>query len=77
LIAEGERVIENIEACYIDFRDHLLKVKRFSNCQCRACSSIHSLDLKFAVPYGEYIIQKVSNTPEGIAGRELSWSIAC
>ncbi len=71
LIPQAERVIENIEACYMDFRDHLLKINLFSNCQCRACSSIHSLDLKFVVHYGEYIVQKISNTPEGIAGRDV------
>ena len=44
MIPEPERVIENVEACYMDFRDHLLKIERFSNCKCRACSSIQTLD---------------------------------
>ena len=71
MIPEAERLLEHIESCYYDFIGHILKIKRLTSCQCRACSSIHTLDLKFFVHYGEYMIQKVPGTAEDIVGRDV------
>ncbi len=71
MLPEAERLLEHIEACYCDFISHILKIQRLSNCQCQACSAMHTLDLKFFVHYGEYMIQKLPGTAEDIAGRDV------
>lgn len=71
LFPEAERLVEHIEASYCDFRGHILKVQRLSNCQCRACASMHTLDLKFFAHYGEYMIQKLPGTADDIVGRDV------
>jgi hypothetical protein len=71
MFPEAERLMEHIESCYCDFISHILKVQRLSNCQCRACASMQTLDLKFFAHYGEYMIQKLPGTAEDIAGRDV------
>jgi hypothetical protein len=71
MFPEAERLVEHVEASYCDFTAHILKVQRLSNCQCRACSSMKTLDLKFFAHYGEYMIQKLPGTVEDIAGRDV------
>lgn len=71
MFPEAEHLVEHIEACYYDFTSHIPKIQRLSNCQCRACASMQTLDLKFFVHYGEYMIQKVSGTAEDIAGPDV------
>ena len=68
---DAERLLEHIESCYYDFIGHILKIKRLTSCQCRACASMHTLDLKFFVHYGEYMIQKVPGTQEDIVGKDV------
>lgn len=71
MLPDAERLLEHIESCYYDFIGHLLKMKRLTNCQCRACASMQTLDLKFFAHYGEYMIQKVPGTAEDIVGRDV------
>ncbi|HKB43656.1 MAG TPA: DUF2652 domain-containing protein [Chitinophagaceae bacterium] len=71
MLPDAERLLEHIESCYYDFTGHLQKIKHLTSCQCRACSSIHTLDLKFFVHYGEYMIQRVPGTTEDIVGRDV------
>jgi len=68
MLPEPERLLEHIEACYCDFVSHIHYARRLTHCGCRACSSMHTLDLKFFVHYAEYMIQKVPGTSEGVAG---------
>jgi uncharacterized protein YndB with AHSA1/START domain len=71
MLPEPERLLEHIEACYCDFASHMQYAKRLTHCRCRACASMHTLDLKFFAHYGEYMIQKVPGTSEDIAGRDV------
>jgi hypothetical protein len=71
MFPEAERFFEHMEACYCDFIGHILKVQRLSNCQCRACSSMQTLDLKFFAHYGEYMTQKMRGTADDIVGRDV------
>src|SRR5207302_1332075 len=52
-----ELLIEVIESCYFDFASRLLDMARSTTCDCRACSAISTLDLKFVVHYGVFIVQ--------------------
>lgn len=71
MLPDAERLLEHIESCYYDFISQILKIKRLTSCQCRACASMHTLDLKFFAHYGEYMIQKVPGTAEDIVGRDI------
>ena len=71
MLPEPERLLEHIEACYCDFVSHIHYARRLTHCGCRACSSMQTLDLKFFVHHGEYMIQNVPGTSEGVAGRDI------
>jgi len=58
-ISRGETILELIEATYIAFRDRQTDIKRATTCTCKACKNIPSLDLKFVVHHGDYILQQV------------------
>ena len=59
LVARGETILELIEATYLAFRDRQTDIRRATTCTCRACQNIPTLDLKFIMHHGDYIIQQV------------------
>ena len=71
MLPEPKRLLEHIESCYCDFVSHIQFAQRLTHCECRACASMHTLDLKFFAHYGEYIIQKLPGAAEDIAGRDV------
>jgi hypothetical protein len=56
-LTRGETVLELTEVTYAAFRDRLKSIARNNTCQCRACSAVPTLDLKFLVHFGEYTAQ--------------------
>lgn len=63
-ISRSETLLELVEVTYMAFRDRLDSVRRRTTCQCNACRSIPSLDLKFIVHHGSYIVQRVKGIHE-------------
>lgn len=59
----GETLLELIDATYIAFREGQ-EIFRGNLCDCEACQSLPTLDLKFVVHYGEFVFQKVSGFEE-------------
>jgi hypothetical protein len=53
-------VLETIESAYFAFRDRKGSLLRLRTCNCKACEMASSLDLKFIVHYGDYIMNNVS-----------------
>jgi hypothetical protein len=68
--ADGERLVEVLEACYFDFSNLLFNMVRTTTCECTACASIDSLDLKFIAHYGTYVVQRGDAT-EDLAGPDV------
>jgi hypothetical protein len=64
LISRGETILELIESTYMAFRNRQTDMKRATTCTCRACQNIPSLDLKFIVHHGDYILQQVRGIRE-------------
>jgi hypothetical protein len=64
IIARGETILELVESTYIAFRDRQTDIRRATTCTCRACQNIPSLDLKFIVHHGDYILQQVREIRE-------------
>lgn len=67
---DGERLLELIEVCYRDFSDRLFDMARSSTCGCDACAAIDTLDLKFVVHYGAFIVQQDAGV-EDLAGPDV------
>jgi len=63
-VARGETLLELIETTYVAFRNRRDVAHRHTSCECKACRAIPSLDLKFFVHHGDYIVQEVSNIRE-------------
>ena len=60
----SERLLELIENTYIAFRQQREVSRKNTTCTCNACKSIPTLDLKFFVHHGDYIVQEVSGIRE-------------
>jgi uncharacterized protein YndB with AHSA1/START domain len=67
---DGERLVELIERCYLDFSNRLVDMERATTCRCAACASIGSLDLKFVAHYGTYVIDSEGDR-EDLAGADV------
>jgi uncharacterized protein YndB with AHSA1/START domain len=66
-----QRLLEQIENCYVAFSDHLRNMRRETTCTCAACASTQSLDLKFFAHFGEFLLQRVRGTAEDLAGPDV------
>jgi hypothetical protein len=64
IISRGETILELVESTYVAFRDRQTDIRRATTCTCRACQHIPSLDLKFIVHHGDYILQQVRGIRE-------------
>jgi hypothetical protein len=64
MIERGELLVELVEAVYFAFRDRVATIHRNTTCQCNACRAIPTLDLKFIVHFGEYMVQSIAGMHE-------------
>lgn len=58
-LTRNDRVLETIESAYFAFRDKRRSLLRLRTCHCKACEMASSLDLKFIVHYGDFIMNNV------------------
>ena len=63
-IVRDETLLELFESTYFAFRDRVEGIRRRTTCQCNACKAIPTLDLKFILHFGEYLLQNVSGITE-------------
>jgi uncharacterized protein YndB with AHSA1/START domain len=63
-LSRGETLIEIVESTYVAYRDRVEGIRRLTTCDCRACRAIPSLDLKFILHFGEFVVQRVSGIHE-------------
>lgn len=59
-IPDGKSILDVIDKTYEGFRDKAETLYKNSPCDCNACKAIPTLDLKFMVHHGDYIIQQVA-----------------
>ena len=55
-----EAMLELIDNTYRIFRDSANTMYEGATCGCKACNAIPTLDLKFFVHHGDYVVQKVA-----------------
>jgi len=63
-LQRGETLLELVEATYVAFRDKTEVMRRHTTCECNACRAIPTLDLKFIVHHGDYIVQHIAGISE-------------
>ena len=59
-LPEGKSLLDLIDHTYLTFRDKAQELWTEATCGCKACKAIPTLDLKFMVHHGDFIIQKVA-----------------
>ncbi len=59
-LPNGESLLALIDQTYLAFRDQAETLHKGTTCPCMACQAILTLDLKFMVHYGDFIIQQVA-----------------
>ena len=57
---ECNAMLELLDNTYLIFRDSAKSLHEQATCPCKACQAIPTLDLKFIVHHGEYILQQVA-----------------
>jgi hypothetical protein len=57
-------VMDTVEAAYFSFRKRLRDITHSTTCECNACVRIPSLDLKFFVHDGEYVVRHIARSEE-------------
>ena len=64
VFTRGDTMLEFVESVYVAFRDRQLSMKRKTTCTCNACINIPTLDLKFIVHCGPFVVQTIANARE-------------
>jgi len=61
-VSDFSTMLKLLDDTYLIFRDSATDMHEHATCPCKACKAIPTLDLKFFVHHGEYVIQKVAGT---------------
>ena len=59
-LVEAKSLLELIDHTYLAFREKALALYAGATCPCRACKALPTLDLKFMVHHGDFIIRQVA-----------------
>jgi hypothetical protein len=59
-LGEAKSLLELIDQTYLAFREKALELYAGATCPCRACKALPTLDLKFMVHHGEFLLQRVA-----------------
>jgi hypothetical protein len=59
-LQEAKSLLELIDGTYLAFREKAMELFEHTTCPCKACRALPTLDLKFMVHYGDFIIQQVA-----------------
>ena len=59
-LLSGKALLDLIDETYVAFRDRAEALYSQATCPCRACRAVITLDLKFMVHHGDFLIQQVA-----------------
>lgn len=57
-------IMDTVESAYFAFQKRLRDIAHSTSCECNACVRIPSLDLKFFVHDGEYVVRRIARSEE-------------
>ena len=60
----GEALLDCVRNCYADFTARLAQAGEIWTCTCDACARADTLDLKFVLHAGKYVIQEIAGSRE-------------
>ena len=60
----GEALLDCVRSCYADFTARLAQAGEIWTCTCDACARADTLDLKFVLHAGKYVIQEIAGSRE-------------
>ena len=63
-LEETKSLLELIDQTYLAFREKALALYAGATCPCRACKALPTLDLKFFVHHGDYVIQQLAGAQQ-------------
>src|SRR5215212_10892443 len=63
-LQEARSLLELIDQTYLAFREKALALYSQATCPCRACRALPTLDLKFMVHHGEFLMQQVAGVKD-------------
>jgi hypothetical protein len=70
-LQETPLLLELIDHTYLAFREKALALYSQATCPCRACRALPTLDLKFILHHGEFLMQRVANA-EHLLGTDVN-----
>jgi class 3 adenylate cyclase len=59
-LPQDKSLLDLVDHTYLAFRDRAESLYAQATCDCKACKAIPTLDLKFVVHYGDFIVQQVA-----------------
>jgi len=63
-VLKGAALVDRIKGCYDDFVERLDEAGLTWTCSCNACEVKKTLDLKFVVHHGNYVVQSIGTHVE-------------
>jgi uncharacterized protein YndB with AHSA1/START domain len=60
----GQTFVEIVESIYVAFRKAIDEMAMNTTCGCNACANLGTLDLKFVIHHGEFLIQNIGDKQE-------------
>ena len=69
-VPHGEALIDQVRACYADFASRIGQAGAIWTCTCAACVRANTLDLKFVVHAGKFVLQEIAGSRE-LSGPEV------
>jgi uncharacterized protein YndB with AHSA1/START domain len=57
-------MMDTVESAYFSFQRRLRDIVHSTSCECNACVRIPSLDLKFFIHEGEYVVRRIARSEE-------------
>ena len=61
---DGRTFLDLVEGTYVAFRRAIDSMVLNNTCQCNACANVSSLDLKFVIHFGSFLIQRIGTYDE-------------
>ena len=62
--SRGASVVATLQDCYTDFRDRRDEAVKLMFCDCQACEGLNTLELKFVLHWGTYVVQSIAGHQE-------------
>jgi hypothetical protein len=63
-VPRGDALVDWVRACYAEFASRRAQAGEIWTCTCDACARADSLDLKFVLHTGKYVLQEIAGSRE-------------